>query len=325
MDIINLLHQLYSEINNTYKKDYVRDENSFYQYVIEKKSFFLSLLNSLDEEELIKTLKVEDFFKGNLTKKRFSNFCDLIFKECIAILESYYKGDIGYAYKKLYALLKSRNKIGKYWGDEYINSFSFEFLKGEKCLYRMVDVKIGEELNDCWHIHYEKRSFASYSRYSLSGIPCLYLADSENTARSECGNVQEGKQRWVSCFRPRKEKTLFFDLRIPANDEFNRYNLIDLIITYPIRFLCSVKVQKTDGYYHEEYYFPQLLFHLFFMSDLTDLHSSYKGFVYSSTANIGGENYVLPALYKQRKPLLNGISPELEKLFEASKPAVYND
>ena len=189
----------------------------------------------------------------------------------------------------------------------------------------MVDVKIGEELNDCWHIHYEKRSFASYSRYSLSGIPCLYLADSENTARSECGNVQEGKQRWVSCFRPRKEKTLFFDLRIPANDEFNRYNLINLIITYPIRFLCSVKVQKTDGYYHEEYYFPQLLFHLFFMSDLTDLHSSYKGFVYSSTANIGGENYVLPALYKQRKPLLNGISPELKKLFEASKPAVYND
>ena len=61
------------------------------------------------------------------------------------------------------------------------------------------------------------------------------------------------------------------------------------------------------------------------MSDLIDLRFSYKGFVYSSTANIGGENYVLPALYKQQKPLLSGISPELEKLFEATKPTEYKE
>lgn len=322
MKIVELLDCLYSHIRQTYEERFERAD--FYEYVQDRYSVFKELVLLLDEEELVNVLKEAGFMKGNITKQRFFNLCDVIFEDCIDILNYYYKGNIWMACKRLYDLLKSRNKISNYWEDEYINSFSFELLNGAQPLYRMVDIKIGEKLNDCWHIHYEKRRYASYSRYSLSGIPCLYLADSEETANSECGNVQEGKQRWCSCFIPHNEKTLFFDLRIPTMDKMENYNPIDLIITYPIRFLCSVKVLKTDGYYHEEYYFPQLLFHLFFMSDIGDLRFSYKGVVYSSSTNQGGENYVLPALYKQDTPLLSGISPELEQLFESSVPVIYN-
>lgn len=323
MKIIELLDCLYLNIRQTYREKYERPD--YYEYVQSDFSRFKELLLQLDAEELIPVLKEKGCLKGNVTKQRFLNFCITIFEECINILDAYYKGNVWKASKRLYALLKSKNKISKYWEDEFMNSFSFEFLKEGKCLYRMVDMKIGENLRDCWHIHYEKRRHASFSRFSLAGIPCLYLADSQETANCECGNVQEGKQRWCSCFIPSNDKTLFFDLRIPTKNNLEEYNPIDLIITYPIRFLCSVKVLNTDGYYHEEYYFSQLLFHLFFMSDLIDLRLSYKGFVYSSTANQGGENYVLPALYKQKNPLLSGISPELEQLFEASEPIVYND
>lgn len=322
MKLTEMLSRIYREIQETYPDGVKRNVESFYQYVEDRYSSFINLIKMLDEEELITALRENGFFKGNLTKQRFSNFCNLIFNECITILDSYYKGNVWAACKMLNGLLKSKHKMSRYWEDEYINSFSFEFMEKNN-LYRMVDFNENEILEDCWHIHYEKRMYASYSRYNMASIPCLYLADSENTANKECGVIQKGKRRWISCFKPRNKKTLFFDLRIPTENEFDRYNLIDLIITYPIRFLCSAKV--VDGYYHEEYYFPQLLFHLFFMSDLIDLRFSYKGFVYSSTANIGGENYVLPALYKQQKPLLSGISPELEKLFEATKPTEYKE
>lgn len=323
MNVTEFLTTVYGEIQENYVEGADREEDSFYFHVQNKYSLYKELLNSLDEQDLINLINNYGFFKGEITKKRFINFCNLIFKECITILEDCYKGDIWTACKKLYDLLKSKKKISRYWGDEYVNCFSFEFLKNEKCLYRMVDKD--SKPNNCWHIPYENRRYASYSRYSMAGMPCLYLADSKEIANIECGEVQEGKQRWFSCFTPKNEQTLFFDLRIPTEDELSNYNLIDLIITYPIRFLTSVKVMKTDGRFYEEYYFPQLLFHLFFMSDMAELRSSYKGFVYSSTAYRGGVNYVLPALYKQKKPILNGISPELEKLFEITEPEVYNN
>ncbi len=323
MNVTEFLTRIYGEIQESYAEVADREEVSCYSYVNKRYSLFKELINSLDEQDLVNNIIKYGFFKGKITKKRFINFCDTIFKECMTILENYYKGDIWAACKRLYALLKSKNKIARYWNDEFVNCFSFEFVKGERCLYRMVDKEI--KPNDCWHIHYENRKYASYSRYSMAGMPCLYLADSKETANKECGKVQEGKHRWYSVFKPLNERTLFFDIRIPQNDNFDKYNLIDLIITYPVRFLCSVKVSKTSGYYHEEYYFPQLLFHLFFMSDITDLSCSYKGFVYSSTANKGGVNYVLPAIYKQKKPILEGISPELKKIFEASEPVILDN
>lgn len=321
MNVTEFLTKIYGEIQESYVEGTGRVEDPFYSYVQNKYCIYKRLLNLLDEQDLVNSIEMYGFFKGKITKKRFINFCDLIFKECIAILEHYYKGDTWTACKKLYALLKSKKKISRYWEDEYVNCFSFEFLNNRACLYRMVDMD--GKPNNCWHIPYEIRRYASYSRYSMAGMPCLYLADSKETANIECGKVQEGKQRWFSCFTPKNEQTLFFDLRIPTKDEFSNYNLIDLIITYPIRFLTSVKVMKTDGRFHEEYYFPQLLFHLFFMSDMAELRCSYKGFVYSSTSNRGGVNYVLPALYKQKKPILNGISHELEKLFDVTDPAIY--
>ena len=72
--------------------------------------------------------------------------------------------------------------------------------------------------NNCWHIPYEIRRYASYSRYSMAGMPCLYLADSKETANIECGKVQEGKQRWFS--RLKKKNEICYQERDFAEEEF---------------------------------------------------------------------------------------------------------
>jgi len=140
MNVTEFLTKIYGEIQESYVEGTGRVEDPFYSYVQNKYCIYKRLLNLLDEQDLVNSIEMYGFFKGKITKKRFINFCDLIFKECIAILEHYYKGDTWTACKKLYALLKSKKKISIYWEDEYVNCFSFEFLNNRACLYRMVDM-----------------------------------------------------------------------------------------------------------------------------------------------------------------------------------------
>ena len=83
--------------------------------------------------------------------------------------------------------------------------------------------------------------------------------------------------------------------------------------------LCSIKVyEKTN--FPEEYIFPQLLFHWMYMMNGYNYRD---GFVYSSTKNPNGKNYVFPAKYTTKTPPKysdNQIDKKLQAIFKASIP-----
>ena len=289
--------------------------------------------------EVVKKIKRDDFsissdelfFNGSYTKGRFQNLISRIADSIKQILLSCYKGDIVFANKLLYNLLLGRcSKTKQYLVEPYVNHFDFEVLK-DKIFYRMRDDNIGNEVKDCSYVPFDLRYKIDSNRFSLQGLPCLYLADSKDTASKEIRPLEEGKCRWVSEFVPKETITLI-DLRfrnVLSMGFIDAYNSFKLLITYPLRLLCSLKVKQEEGNFHEEYYFPQLLSHLILIylkeHSNDNLYIGAEGILFDSTQNDGGYNIIIPALYDKKKPPISGHCSKIEKLFKESNLKVYEE
>ena len=94
-----------------------------------------------------------------------------------------------------------------------------------------------------------------------------------------------------------------------------------------MKLLCSIKVKKKDSIFHEEYYFSQLLSHLIliYLKEHPDdkLYSVAKGIIFDSTQNENGTNFVIPALYSDKKPPKSGQSQMIKELLKEQNLTIY--
>lgn len=333
---------LYSEILESYYTENefkrLRCYKTFYEFIENQLDKFKLLCNEIDEEDIDRMfVDLENFFIGKKSKQRFIHLLDKIVKNCLVILQLAYKGDHFCAYKHFALLMGSKdNKFSKYHlGDYLVEGLQDYIEKGIEdgvTLYRMRDVKKEDKApENCWHVPFCIRKYASFQRYNMYGIPCLYLADSLETSNAELGPLDGNNNRWYAEFTPSHQNKFgdiaFYDFTIPTkkriNEEDSYYRLFEWLITYPLRLLCSVKVYD-KGNFCEEYIFPQMIFHWVYFSG----NGYLNGFKYSSTKNLGGVNYVFPATYETKQPPTYNdkqISERLEKLFTASEPKLYKE
>lgn len=321
--IKDTLITLYSEIIESYYAEnelsQIRKSMTFYEFVEIMLNRFKDKCTNIDSENLTSIIKKD--FLGNCTKQRFLNALTRIIDKYKIILQKTYQGDFKSAIKHMEELMHSKKHLSKYLDDIYIN-YLIGNIENNIILYRMRDVKKEEKPNDCWHIPFSLRRSATLQRYNMSGHPCLYLADSKETAEKELGSITENYNRWYSEFNT-KQSISIFDLTIPSpkliQNENNNSDLFGWLITYPLRMLCSIKVyEKTN--FPEEYIFPQLLFHWMYMMNGYNYRD---GFVYSSTKNPNGKNYVFPAKYTTKTPPKYSdyqIDKKLQAIFKASIP-----
>ena len=330
----NTLLSLYSEILISYQEDndlsIMRKSMTFYEFIETKFDEFNTLCKSIDEKEL--SAIMNNNFKGKCTKQRFLNAIHRITEKYIQILQYTYIGDLKSAVKYMEELMFNKNHLSQYLSDYYANYLE-PIIESNISLYRMRDVKKDEGRPDnCWHVPFVLRRNASLQRYNSNGHPCLYLADSEDTASKELGSLVGDYNRWCSKYTINKsenDKTSFsvFNLTIPSNESILKencgYTLLMWLLTYPLRLLCSMKVNDENCKFPDEYIFPQLYFHWRY------LMKGYKcgdGFMYSSTKNPSGVNYVFPAQYNSKYPPKYSdrqISKNLQKIFIASTPELY--
>lgn len=322
---------LYSEILESYYTENefkrLRCYKTFYEFIEIKFEQYKEVCSQIREEEINFLLADDKYgFDGKLTKQRFLNLLNRITEVHLKILQIAYVGNYYLAYRNLDDLMHSRKKISQYLKEMYQNYIMGD-VKQSITLYRMRDCKIGDSPKDCWHIPFSKRNRVSLGRFNMSGIPCLYLGDSQQTSDKEIGPLNNNNNRWCSQFKSQRSIDVF-DFTIPPapsiKEENHLHTLLCWLITYPLRLLCSVKTNE-DGYFHEEYIFPQLIFHWMYMG--TD-NKRMSGFMYSSTKNPGGVNYVFPATYETKQPPTYNdkqISERLEKLFTASEPKLYKE
>lgn len=325
MEVREYLKLLYSQL--PFDKVVEAENDIFYEFINKKIEGFVNTINQIDAESLQEILKSEfqvEHFVGSCTKLRFMNCMKKICKDWLCILTLCYKGNLMDANILMKKVLHSRC-YSKYLVENYIEYFSFNLERRE--YYRMRDNKIKDEegneikVENCWHVPYDKRTFASIGRYNLWGYPCLYLGNCKETCDAELGELKEDERRWVGTFSLKKS-ILLYDLRIPTSgmiEKAEKYDLFRMLLTYPIIALCS---SRSNGKgFNEEYFIPQLLFHQILIAG--NKETSHKGIIYSSTQNEGGYNIVLPALYDGIQPLTSGYSKVLLDMLEQQSVEIY--
>jgi RES domain len=134
---------------------------------------------------------------------------------------------------------------------------------------------------ELFHIPFEDRGFASTNRYSLTGYPCLYLANSTFVAWEE---MRKNSKKYACSLFVNQIPLRFveldatpFNYRTYDNDNSKYDDLIDYALLFPIVAACSLKVREhQDNHkFKSEYVIPQLL--------LESLRGEFYGIRYRST------------------------------------------
>lgn len=184
-----------------------------------------------------------------------------------------------------------------------------------------------EDLN---HIPFDKRKKITNQRYSINGIPCLYLGSSVLSCWEEMERPSSDTL-WVNMYRlkyPSIIKILnlsmtaymIADLQLLNTNNFIREKIVhEFFELWVLQSACSVTVKEADRTFIEEYIVPQLLMQnincigvigvQYFSVKMQDAYFQQFGWL--------ARNLALPA-----KDTMSGEkhSKELDEMFEPSIP-----
>jgi len=105
--------------------------------------------------------------------------------------------------------------------------------------------------DDMFHIPYDKRNKIGNQRYSVSGMPCLYLASSSYVCWEELGRVDF--QSCNFCGYTNKTEVPFYDFALPsAITQLSDIKRVCIILA------CSLSAVR-ESLFKEEYILPQCL------------------------------------------------------------------
>ncbi len=137
--------------------------------------------------------------------------------------------------------------------------------------------------HEMFHIPFEHREKVTTQRFSVPGLPCLYLSNSIYVCWEELRRPDISKMQISRC-KLENMRYKFFDISLTpsfmrtmletmsskesadfakqtkeeALDSWNKVSL-NFIMRWPLIAACSIKVKKEDGAFKPEYIFPQFL------------------------------------------------------------------
>ena len=160
--------------------------------------------------------------------------------------------------------------------------------------------------DEMFHIPFEKRDLVGNQRYSLSGLPCLYLGGSSYICWEELGRKDFNTSNY--CGYSLTEDVNVFDMLLPVAIT-NQHQIRRAVLT----LACSLAA-KRDSLFKPEYILPQCVLHSL-------IHRSFYNHTlfcvkYYSSHLLNGDlpryvNYVFPALSSK----CDGYCEELRKMF----------
>lgn len=227
------------------------------------------------------------------------------------------------------------------WWDMYKDSWSkcYEDADGKDNFYYRMRSRVDSNnthktftREDLFHVPFNRRDLIKPYRFSMIGMPCLYLGCSiyvcwEEMRRASINNLM------ISAFKLCKGHTLnLLDLRLKREFE-NENGLKKYLQTLPLIIACSFKTMSKAGVYIPEYVFPQLVMHLIVKDSAYD--RKLDGVIYDTTQQEDDfkevtknklrriENVAIP-VYDVKD---EGYCSKLSSMFELSEPttAEYED
>ncbi|MDO7851595.1 RES domain-containing protein [Hymenobacter convexus] len=180
---------------------------------------------------------------------------------------------------------------------------------------------------DIFHNPFENRHLVATSRYSIPGLPALYLGSSVYVCWEEFSQ-HPFKDLYFSRYEAQRdlrvvkiERLFQFLARLAVNWKSNERSmdlLTRYILLFPLFIACSIKTQHPVGNFKPEYIVPQLLL------QYVTKHKEVDGIMFPSTKVnydnlhlVPAYNYVFPVRTTYNK---SGFCPDLEATFYLTEP-----
>ncbi|MDD3567899.1 MAG: hypothetical protein PHT92_05815 [Bacteroidales bacterium] len=280
----------------------------------ENESYFSSLENKF--EIFIKYLEISEF-KKILSSDDYLNI-KTISKSVLNAIDEYLKGKSGTSYRIIENVLGSKNFN--------LENTTYQ-LCNENSLIRIRKSKTNlHKRNELFHIPFNQRQKVAKQRYSIEGLPCLYLAATSYTAWLEL-NKPSFNELWVSAFRATRNIPIFdlsYTLSKLKNDYLNKIisknETIDKLKLFPIVLATSFRVKYPNDFFHQEYIISGKLLQWIVNNTsfkgirfLSTKLESYENFEYLWCAS----NFVIPPENHIKEELYNEF---LKNAFRITKP-----
>lgn len=261
-----------------YNYDLYRGNLSMEEYLSSYFSKYLDDLSTYIDES-------NEEFREKVGKK--INLIQEICNEIIDIIHINSNGFTKKSYTKSYELF---DKIEPYLLKKKVGQKYYRIRKGNFS---------DSNKRELFHISKDNRHLIGAFRYSIPGIPCLYLAKGIELAWLECGMPQEFSYckmeldrnlNLINFIENPHEFAVSVSCNIYSDDEY----LLNYIVTYPLMAACSMKVKNRGNKFTEEYVIPQMLMEWVRESKYFD-GIAYKSSLYNNLAKgIYATNIVLP-------------------------------
>lgn len=301
-----------------------KNDEFFQDFVVRILKEYIKLIEQLDNDCLGKQIKNE--------KQKIMKLCSIIERT----IDCYFKG---MSYEAYGLISKEITEYLDYKCDYYFKTrmdFNFE----NQPLFRIRkshEEKLSKK--EMFHIPFEKNEIVESYRYSIPGVPCLYLGGSISICLKELNLEEISDDIFVSRFKVKDSylgqiKMLNlgmlpqkFAAHIVNNEDYNENieaALLDYLVCWPLIAVCSFKVSNPYEYFKPEYIIPQMLL------QWVKYEGKYDGIQYFTTKLNKNEypekyysyqNFVFPP----KKIIKKGLCSELMSYFDWSEPISWKE
>lgn len=240
------------------------------------------------------------------------------------VIKYYLSGSNAQAYSTFYDHMESMRS--------YLENLAYIDKPG-KNLYRVrISDKEITDKKEIFHIPYDKRHLVSTQRYSIAGVPSIYLGNSIYVCWQELSKPDLNKM-YISQFVTERELNILdfaitFETldKIPVihdqiPDPYSDAKIKAFFVLYPLILACSFKKQHENATFNIEYIIPNMI-----LQWLSSEKTHFDGIRYFSTKmkharyDSIGINIVMPT--KQQKDSLekDAFCPKLKSTFKYTAP-----
>lgn len=232
---------------------------TFLSFIDKSFNEYFEIIERIDEGTIVEKLKI--------IKPKIHTLCNELQK-------SYLQLYLGYVSKSYSHFDKGMQQIERYLVREFDASHS---LGENRLLFRGIKREKEPEPNRerMFHLPFELRHRATTQRFSIPGLPCLYLANSSYVCWEELDRP-DYKDFYLSRFEikdfmklnaldisltPKSLATLINKTSEIMEEGVDGWDsmILNYIIKWPLIFCCSIKVLNADATFKPEYIIPQYL------------------------------------------------------------------
>lgn len=220
-------------------------------------------------------------------------------------IDAYWKGKFLIANQKIKLILNDTKKLGSKLIISTLDECLFDDEKKQLYKARIGGFDSYQEYQ-MFHIPFNKRGLVQNQRYSINGMPCLYLGTSTYVCWEELERP-DFNSFWISRFEVINENLKILNLSYTIQDICGLMNssrtdtekekfIVDYILYWILLCACSFHVKNNNRVFREEYIVPQLIMQNIRESDIDGImYFSVRGTYDDNYSSLIMKNFAFPA------------------------------